>query len=194
MSLMPDAYLRLAKERASRCPDPYRQPEDFGYQFGEWVSPYTKGAHRFGGIALVLQDWASSCGLSGPHDPRIQYLGRDPSLLTNRVLEHLLWRSFRVRLVETYATNIFPWVKPGGMSARIPMSDALHAAKLFAAKELELVQPSKVLALGRLPAMLLRRLGISCVRLPHPAARISTAAKVEVWIDAARCERRTGAA
>ena len=57
---MPAEYLELAcKRRKTRMPG-YSHPEDYGYEFQEWVSPYTKGAHTLGGIAIVLQDWASA--------------------------------------------------------------------------------------------------------------------------------------
>ena len=70
-SRMPPRYLELAKKRAdAKCPR-HKQVEEFGYDFREWVSPFTKGACRLGGIALVLQDWASSEKLAGQVDPDI---------------------------------------------------------------------------------------------------------------------------
>jgi hypothetical protein len=124
---MPSQYLSLARERAQSRAGPYRQPEEFGYDFREWVSPYTKGAHRLGGLALVLQDWSSTDALSAGFDPSIQEHGRNVRLLTNTRLEAILARVFDLQLTDVYATNVFPFVKPGGISASIPREDVLAA-------------------------------------------------------------------
>jgi hypothetical protein len=173
-------YLALARERAESQCSPHRQPEDFGYDFRAWVSPYTKGAHKTGGLALVLQDWASADGLSGPLNPEIQRYGRTPTLLTNLRLEQLLKRVLGVSLVDVYATNAFPFVKAGGMSAGLRASHVRSAARQFAVRELELVKPTAVLALGAVADLALRQCGVSCIRLPHPAARIGGLSKHEV--------------
>src|SRR5262245_634701 len=133
---MPTTYRDLARARvAARWPG-YQQPEDFGYDFRDWVSPYTKSACRLGGIALVLQDWASADGLAGGPDPEIQKYGRKPSLRTNVVLSKLLRRIWGLSLAEVYATNAFPFIKGGSMSNRLPLRDVAKAAQLFAAVEL----------------------------------------------------------
>jgi uracil-DNA glycosylase family 4 len=146
------------------------------------VSPYTKGAHALGGIAVVLQDWSSADVLSAGIDSEVQRLGRTPGLRTNRTLELLLQRVLGVSLVEVYVTNIFPFVKPGGISNPVPRRDAERAAREYAQQELALVQPTVVLALGRIPESVLRAVGVECVGLPHPAARIgSFAAHETAW-------------
>jgi hypothetical protein len=83
-------------------------PEDFGYDFRDWVSPYTKTACRLGSVAVVLQDWASADGLRAGPDPEVQEYGRTRGLRTNRMLEALLGRVFGLTLAEVYATNAFP--------------------------------------------------------------------------------------
>jgi hypothetical protein len=129
--MMPKAYLDLANERVNTRWPGYAQPEDFGYDFREWVSPYTKGAHTLGGIAVVLQDWSSSDTLRAPIDPSIQEHGRTLGLRTNRILEALLLRLFGATLADVYATNAFPFIKQGGISKGIPRSDVIAAARLF---------------------------------------------------------------
>ena len=89
----PRAYQALARSRVETQWPPYQQPEAFGYDFREWVSPYTKTACMLGGIALVLQDWASADGLRGAPDPDVQEYGRARTLRTNRVLESLVGRA-----------------------------------------------------------------------------------------------------
>lgn len=106
-------YRELARSRVQARWHGYQQPEDFGYDFREWVSPYTKTACTIGGIALVLQDWASADGLRGGPVPDIQEYGRTRGLHTNKVLEALLGRLFGLALADVYATNAFPFIKPG---------------------------------------------------------------------------------
>lgn len=74
--------------------------------------------------------------------------------------------------IVVYVTNVFPFVKPGGMSSGIPQRHLVHAAARFAARELEIARPSIILALGRKTYTALRRLAVPCLGLPHPAARI----------------------
>ena len=177
--VMPPEYLELAEERASTCWLPHKQPEEFGYDFRTWVSPYTKGAYKYGGLAFVLQDWASADGLCGTINPEIQRYGRTPALMTNVRLEHLLGRLLGLRLADVYVTNAFPFVKAGGMSASLRDSDVRRAARRFAVRELELAKPRLVLALGGVAYSALGHCGVSCIRLPHPAARIGSTAKHE---------------
>jgi restriction system protein len=177
---MPKGYELLAKERVEAKWPGYHQPEDFGYDFREWVSPYTKSAHARGGVAVVLQDWASADRLSRGVEPAIQKHGRDPGLLTNRRLDALLQRVFSLTIDRVYVTNAFPFVKPGGMSQPVPMSDLCKSVETFTKPELELVRPTMILALGKLPSMALIHSGLRVVALPHPAARIGSTEAHEV--------------
>lgn len=170
MSTMPSSYKKLAALRVNSVPDGYFQPESFGYDFKDWVSPYTKGACKLGGIAIVLQDWASESGLI-PYNPSIQTLGHDPERITNQRLKDLLRNVLKTSLVETYATNIFPFVKRGTMSASLPQKLVNDTALTFTSKELAIANPKLVLALGKVAQRALSRIGIACVNLPHPAAR-----------------------
>ena len=172
---LPKAYRDLAADRASFAPCDYGQPEDFGYDFYDWVSPYTKGANRYGGVAVVLQDWASADGLPRQPDPEIQELGRKQTLRTNVVLEKLLCRVLGLSLSDVYATNAFPFVKPGGMSSPVPQWLVNCAASYFLRQELELAAPEFVLALGGVAFRSLQAVpctSFHCIKLPHPAARI----------------------
>ena len=100
---MSPAYLALAAERRAVHSELYGQPEDHGYEFTSWVSPYTKGANASGGIALVLQDWASVEGLGATPHPEIQLHGRAPWLLINKRLQDLLARVLGTNLSGIYA-------------------------------------------------------------------------------------------
>jgi len=169
---LPPGYSELARSRVQARWPGYQQPEDFGYDFRDWVSPYTKTACTLGGIALVLQDWASADGLRGGPVPEIQEYGRKPGLRTNELLESLLARVFGLKLADVYATNAFPFIKPGSMSSGIPFGDIVRAVRLFAAAELAIVRPTMVIAVGVVAHSALERVAISSIRVPHPAARI----------------------
>ena len=170
--MMPRAYRELADRRVAAKWPGYLQPEDFGYDFRDWVSPYTKGAHALGGIAIVLQDWSIEDVLRGGPDPDIQACGRTRELLTNRRLEGLVGSVLGLELIEVFVTNIFPFIKHGSISSRVPRRDAVQAATQFAKRELEIVRPIITLALGRVPQAVLRAVGVRHTSLPHPAARI----------------------
>lgn len=176
---MPLEYLTLARKRAKTSCSPYKQVEAFGYDFSNWVSPYTKGAHSFDGFALVLQDWASESRLTGGPDPEIQRCGRVVSLRTNLRLECLLACVLGLKLADVYATNAFPFVKPGGMSSTLKPKDVEQAVRCFTVKELQIARAKTVLALGSVAYTALSTVGIECVHLPHPAARIGGLKKHE---------------
>lgn len=171
-----EVYRELASQRSRQAPDGFKQPEDFGYDFREWISPYTKGANRPNGIALVLQDWASEDGLKVGWNSEIARLGRNPKIKTNKVLEVLLQRVLDVSLTDVYATNAFPFVKPGGMSSPISQKLVDSTVRTFLLRELEIASPRVVLALGNVAHESLRRAGISSIHVPHPAARIGSIA------------------
>jgi len=114
----------------------------------DYVSPYSKGAHNTDAdVMVVLQDWSSDDALrrsSGPSE-----LGRDPDLPTNKTLAKLLNDALGLRLEDTYATNLFPFIKPGGLSARIPFVDLVLAAKEFALPQIRIISPRLVVCLGK---------------------------------------------
>jgi len=123
-----------------------------GLYDSEDVSPYNRGAgNNLSEIMVVLQDWASADWLNRPFDIELARWGYKPGLPTNRHLATLLQHHFDLILRDAYVTNIFPFVKPGRMSARIPARDLRAAAEMFTLPEIQIVQPRLVIALG-LPA------------------------------------------
>ena len=118
----------------------------------DFVSPYTKGAHNFDSdIVVMLQDWCSHEELSrenAPDDPIGMKLGHNPNRQTNKKLIRLLNDHFGVELKDIYATNLFPFIKLGGMSARIPPRDLRRAAEEFALPQIKIVCPKLVVCLG----------------------------------------------
>ena len=121
---------------------------DSGYEC-DHVSPYTKTAGNVDAeIMVVLQDWASHDALKGPFSNDSATLGHTPHLRTNRNLTRLLHKTFGLSLSEVYGTNVFPFVKPGGMSAAIPQRDLVATAKRFTLPEIQIVNPRLVICLG----------------------------------------------
>ncbi len=180
---LPIEYLNLAAKRCKSAPAQYKQPEDYGYDFKNWVSPYTKGAHALNSIALVLQDWASDEKLAQGFNQSLQEKGRILNLATNRRLERILNAVFNLSIEETYITNVFLFIKPGAMSAAIPTKDILSCAKDFLATELKIIQPKLIIALGAQPHNALTTLGIKHITAPHPAARIGgDGAHIDKWL------------
>lgn len=114
----------------------------------DFVSPYSKGAHNYDAdVMVLLQDWSSDDALqrsSGPSE-----LGRDPNLPTNKTLDKLLDVALGLKLEATYATNLFPFIKAGGLSARIPFADLVLAAMEFALPQVRIIAPRLVVCLGK---------------------------------------------
>lgn len=114
----------------------------------DFVSPYSKGAHNYDAdVMILLQDWSSDDALrrsTGPSE-----LGRDPSLPTNKTLERLLESALGLSLEDTYATNLFPFIKAGSLSARIPFADLVLAATEFALPQIRIIAPRLVVCLGK---------------------------------------------
>jgi hypothetical protein len=144
--------LTLAKLRQSTRYAGYKCIGDYhaGAYECDFVSPYTKTAGNIDAkIMVMLQDWASDgvLGKKTLHEPSAM-LGHDPSLPTNKTLSRLLNTIFGFTLKDVYGTNLFPFVKLGGMSDRIPPRDLTRAAKQFALPQVLIVNPKLVICLG----------------------------------------------
>jgi restriction system protein len=134
---------------------------------------------------LVLQDWASERALSGGTNSHISELGRDPTRRTNLRLERLLLEVFGFDLKDVYATNVFPFVKPGGMSASVPQELVNTIAAEFTLKEIEIAEPMLVVGLGAVAHRALKALAVEHIAVPHPAARIGGfEAHLKAWATA----------
>ena len=155
------------------------------------VSPYTKTAGNIDAeIMVMLQDWASDGALSKQlHEPSVK-LGHDPSLPTNRNLSRLLNTTFGLTLQNVYGTNLFPFVKLGGMSDSIRRADLNAAALQFALPQIHIVNPKLVICLGLVTFNALRQ---TCDLRPCP--NIHSAIENPFNIGTARvwCQAHTGA-
>jgi restriction system protein len=145
------ALLALAKLRQGTRWPGYNCISDYhsGAYECDFVSLYTKSAGNVDAeIMVMLQDWASDEALRGPlHEPSMR-LGHTPSRPTNRNLIRLLDRTFGITLADTYGTNLFPFVKMGGMSVPIRQADLVAAARQFALPQIRIISPRLVISLG----------------------------------------------
>jgi len=146
-----DFLLALAQKRKMTIWPGYNRVGDYhcGVYECDFVSPYTKSAGNVNAeIFVLLQDWSSDESLSGSLDSDCVQYGLTRTLPTNRRLVELLRQHFGVELEDIYATNLFPFIKRGGISSSIPMGDLIRAAQEFALPQIQIVHPKLVICLG----------------------------------------------
>jgi restriction system protein len=95
-----------------------------------------------------------------------------------------------VELADVYGTNLFPFIKKGGMSSSIPMNDLIRAAKEFALPQIRIVRPKLIVCLGLNTFNALR---IACKH--PPVQRMNEAIASPFTFDESRiwCQAHTGA-
>lgn len=129
----------------------YRQIGDFhGGVCDEWkcVSPWNKAAGNYDSpIMIVGQDWISEGAADTAY--RSFEVGCDPENRTNQNLQALLLENFGLKFADVYGTNLFVFVKPGSLSARIPAKDLYYSAKTYTLAEISIVKPKVVICLGK---------------------------------------------
>jgi len=130
---------------------------------------------------------------------------------SNGTLFALLQNFLNLEFKDTYATNLFPFIKQGSMSARISSGDMRMAARTFTLPIIKILEPKIAIALGRQTYECIskeaRKLAevegkhfdivhdnLSRTRVfhqPHPAARISNESKESGWREMADFLRET---
>ena len=185
--------LALAKQRQrERWPD-YKSLADYprGIYECDFVSPFTKTAGNVDAdVMVLLQDWSSDDELSRGLDENTLRLGYDPTQPTALNLEQFLKTTFGVSLSDVYGTNLFPFIKRGGVSGRVPERDLIKAALEFALPQIEIVRPRLVICLGLVTFDALRRsLGLARAgRMNLAIDSPFTVGESRVW-----CQAHTGA-
>jgi restriction system protein len=187
-----DLLLSLAQKRKTTRWPGYGQIGDYhnGAYECDFVSPYTKSAGNIDAeIFVLLQDWSSDESLCGSLDADCVRYGLTRTLPTNKRLVELLRSNFGVELADVYATNLFPFIKKGGMSSSIPMRDLIAAAKEFALPQIQIVRPKLVVCLG-----LNTFNAIRVARGHAPAQRMDEAIASPLTLDESRiwCQAHTG--
>ena len=152
--------LKLVQKRQTNCWEGYTNIGDYhdGAYECDFISPYTKGAGNVDSdIMLVLQDWSSEDDMNLPMNPEKARLGRTPNYPTNKNLSRLLNQFFQRDLEDIYATNLFPFIKPGSISAKIYQQDLLRAAIEYAIPQIRIVKPKLVISFGKRTSIALKR-------------------------------------
>jgi len=146
------ALLELAKKRQADRRDGFLCLSDIheGYYECDYVSPWSTSAHDVDADLMILgKDWSSETLAERPPDPKRKQLGQGFDVPTNRNLrEYLNDCMDGLKFSETYASNVFPFIKRGQKNATIRKADMLYAAKAFALPEIEIVRPRMVICLG----------------------------------------------
>jgi restriction system protein len=104
-----------------------------GFYDTDGIDPWTISACNLDAdLMIVGQDWCSADSLS-KSDPAQRELrrhyGRDANFPTNKRLQELLKKHCELEIADTYATNVFVFIKPGGISAPISMKDLAYCAE-----------------------------------------------------------------
>lgn len=145
------ALLVLAKKRQKTHWRGYHSIGEYrnGVYECNHVSPYTKSAGNVdSSVMVILQDWSSHNALKGPKNQDSIDFGYSRTLATNRRLAELLGEFFQLTLNQIYATNLFPFIKRGQLSERIPQEAYIRAAEEFCIPQIEIVNPKLVICLG----------------------------------------------
>jgi restriction system protein len=100
---------------------------------------------------VILQDWTATEDMDKPFDfssldHRLGYKPTSPTFvnLKSRLHDHFCG----TKLDDVYVTNLFPFIKVGGLRASISSSALLDAAEQYALPQIAIVQPLLVIALG----------------------------------------------
>jgi uracil-DNA glycosylase len=144
--------LALAKKRQAHRSDRYFNLNDFhdGFYECDFVSPWTISANNVNAsLMLIAQDWSSFDSLTQAPDEELRQIGQTWKLRTNRNLRDFLQRHFKLRFADTYATNLFPFIKKGKLNARIRDADLRDCAEEYAVPQINIVNPKMVLCLGK---------------------------------------------
>ena len=141
-----------SQDNLNDFPDGYMQVEAFHngiFNTEKFVSPWNIGANNVNSkIMVVGQDWASVEGIKNI-SVEVWRCGYDSNLKTNKNLRRLLLECFELSFSDIYATNLFPFIKPGSMSARIPTKLMEYSAKNYTLVEISIIKPKLVICLGQ---------------------------------------------
>lgn len=151
MNTKSEKLLNLAKVRQTSTYEGYYNISDFddGIWECDFVSPFSKSSNNSNSdILLILQDWSSVEGMSGPFCQQSFDLGYDPKVRTNINMIQLLREHFSKELDEVYTTNLFPYIKAGAMNSFISSKLMRQAAQDFTLPMVEIIKPKIAVCFG----------------------------------------------
>ncbi|MGJ4893357.1 hypothetical protein ACQR1Y_34595 [Bradyrhizobium sp. HKCCYLRH3099] len=82
---------------------------------------------------------------------RQKQCGHDATLPTNINIKRILREQFDLSFEETYAADVFPFIKEGSMGAKNPFRDLVKSASEYAVPQIDIVRPKMVICLGSAP-------------------------------------------
>jgi uracil-DNA glycosylase len=124
------------------------------------VSPFSITANNIENKTLILlQDWSSHNILSKPESRNEESFitGFTKSLKTNTILAKLISEHlYKIKTPENisdvlstvYISNIFPFIKPGDISASIPVQDIKNLGLPILEKIITILEPNLIICLG----------------------------------------------
>ena len=140
---IPDGCYRLGDERLNNG---FWDEDDH-------VVPWSKTACNYNAkVMLVVRDWDAFKNLSVPltdKHKRIKLVGRNEYLLTNKRIDKLLSEHLDLAWSDIFATDVFPFIKPGDMRGNLRWPDFVRCAREFALSQIDIVNPLVVICLGR---------------------------------------------
>lgn len=101
-------------------------------------------------------------------------LGYSSTVKTNINLIRLLKEHLALELEDTYATNLFPYIKDGEMRGEILSKDTKRAAQEFTLPMIEIIKPKIAIALG-LEVFNALRQGLSLKEVGNKAEAVENA-------------------
>jgi uracil-DNA glycosylase len=148
-----EELLRLSKQRQADRREGYLCLSDIhaGYYECDLVSPWSTSAQNVDAELMILgKDWVSSETIADrPPDPERRRIGQGWEVPTNKNLrEYLSDCMDGLVFSETYASNVFPFIRHGKKNSSIRDADMLYAAKKYALPQIEIVSPRMVICLG----------------------------------------------
>jgi restriction system protein len=138
-----EELLQLARQRQVDRLPPHLNLADIhnGYYECEYVSPWSISACSLdAALMLIGQDWASSETLKRKRDEERRKTGQDCSSPTNSNLREFL-KHMHLQFSDTYATNLFPFIKLGTKNATIPYRDLVRCGRKYALRQIEIKSP-----------------------------------------------------
>jgi restriction system protein len=140
---IPDGCYRLGDKRLN----------DGFWDEDEHVVPWSKTACNYDSeVMLIAQDWDSLDNLTAPlaaKHHRIKLVGRNEKLATNKRIDKLLAQYLALTWSDIFATDVFPFIKPGDMRGNLRLTDLVRCAHDFALPQIDIIRPLLVICLGR---------------------------------------------
>ena len=110
--------------------------------------PWSKTSNIESDIMIIAQDWASEEFIKSNEDKSHYTIGYAPKLKTNKFLEKFLGQYFHIKFDNIYRTDAFVFVKPDGMSTKIPPRDIRLSVRNYIIPLIDIMKPKSIISIG----------------------------------------------